>query len=397
MISYAWHDASAAELLHDEFALRGFQVIHDRYSFTEGSRIPTNMADAVETCDVFVAYLTPHSLYLDRAPDSNRPALLGELLPALQRRRGNLSPGRVDTPIILPLAHDLGDRGEASKTLHDATGEDFGSLWRGEWLDQTTPHITQWEAANAADQALRALLTREPPEGPITLHIVTRGPTPPPHRFTIDGTRLLGIARRPGTPTDWSRFWAALRTLSDGLQTQAGGGTIRIHPACHLTAAFAVGRTFHQAGRWVPTISTRLGDATPASSSLGIDLTGGFDQYSESGDLLIDIDLVGHNVAAAASRLAQNIKLGGRISLRRRSADDLTADDVAQMARYVADQARAANARIRPTRIHLALSTPAAFVVLLGYHMTSLQSDIITYEDDASSYTETLTLPHDTA
>ena len=105
---------------------------------------------------------------------------------------------------------------------------------------------------------------------------------------------------------------------------------------------------------------------------------------------------VGHDVAATASRLAQDLNLGGRISLRRRSSDDLTADDIAQMARYVADRARAAPAKIRPARIHFVLAAPAAFAVLLGYHMTALQSDIIAYEDDAGSYTESLTLPHDT-
>ena len=47
MISYSWHDTTAAELLHDELSLRGFQVVHDRYSFTEGSRIPAAMAQLV--------------------------------------------------------------------------------------------------------------------------------------------------------------------------------------------------------------------------------------------------------------------------------------------------------------------------------------------------------------
>src|SRR5690554_2352853 len=90
MISYSWKDASSAELLHDELALRAFRVLHDRYSFTEGSRISSNMATAVEDCDVFIAYLTPHSLYFDAKPSDPRPALVGELRPALERRRRNL-------------------------------------------------------------------------------------------------------------------------------------------------------------------------------------------------------------------------------------------------------------------------------------------------------------------
>jgi hypothetical protein len=33
MISYSWSDEDAAELLHDELAIRGFEVVHDRHSF----------------------------------------------------------------------------------------------------------------------------------------------------------------------------------------------------------------------------------------------------------------------------------------------------------------------------------------------------------------------------
>lgn len=392
MISYSWYNTTAAELLHDELALRGFQVIHDRYSFTEGSRVPAAMANAVDTCDIFVAYLTPDSLYIDRSSDSSRPALRGELLPALRRRRDNLTPGRVDSPIILALAHGLGDREQASATLHATTGEDFSSLWRGEWLDQTTPQITQPEAARATDEALRAFLTREPPESPITLHVVTRGSAPPPNHFTIDATRLLGLERRPGTEGDWIRFWQALRTVSNNLELYAGSGTIHIHAACHLTAAVAVGRTFHQSSRWAPTIGTRNGDATPASTSLGADLKGGFDPYGENGDLLIDIDLLGHDVASMSDQLAQRLKLGGRISLRRNSTDELTPENIAQTARYVADQARSANSKLRPGTVHLTLSAPAAFAVLLGHHLTALDAAIALYELDGS-YRESLRIP----
>ena len=95
--------------------------------------------------------------------------------------------------------------------------------------------------------------------------------------------------------------------------------------------------------------------------------------------------------------LAQGLKLGGRMSLRRTSTDDLTPDNIAQTARHVADQVRTADATLRPSRIHLAMSTPAAFAVLLGHHMTALRSDIITYEEDGSGYTEALTIRYATA
>src|SRR4051812_29531459 len=85
MVSYSWDDANAAELIHDELALRGLTVFHDRCTFPSGSRIGQNMADAVANCDSFVAYLTPESLYETRPAGTLRPALDDELLPVLDR------------------------------------------------------------------------------------------------------------------------------------------------------------------------------------------------------------------------------------------------------------------------------------------------------------------------
>lgn len=392
MISYSWSDATAAELLHDEFALRGFDLVHDRYSFIDGSRIPAAMATGVESCDVFVSYLTPSSLYLDQPDGQPRPALVGELLPALRRRRRNLTPGKPDTPIIIALAHGLGDRNAANETIRHETGENLGSLW-GIWLDQTTSHITQPEAADVADRVFKALLERDPPNAPIDLAVATRGTTPPSRRFTVDGTRLLGGQRRPGSPTNWDRFYAAIQSVEQRLGPVATDGLIRIDLVCHLTAAYAVGRLFHQASRWSPVFVTRHGDTTPATESAATDLQGGFDQHTESGDLLIDIDLIGHNVAALADELATRLPpLGGRISLTRATTTDITPTEIGQLARFAAETIRGAHATVRPQRIHLTISAPAAYAALLGHHMTALQAEVVTYELDGSSYTPTLSI-----
>ena len=392
MISYSWKDSAAAELLHDEFALRGFSVLHDRHSFTEGSRIATNMASGVETCDVFVAYLTRHSLYLEHRFGGDRPALIGELLPALRRRRRNLRPGQVDSPIIIPLARGLGDRIEAGQTIRRATGEDFASLWVGGWLDQATGQITPLEAARIADEALRAFLTRDTPISPINLHVDTRGNTPPASRFTIDGTRLLGGHRHAGSPAGWRRFYDALQSVAANLAHHTGGGPLHVDPACHLSAALAVGRTFHQATRWSLTVASRHGDTAPAHAIEAGHVKGAFDQYSESGDLMVEMDLLGHNVGALSDQLAATVPLGGRISLVRSWNSDLTATDMSQSARYVADKIRAAHAVLRPSRIHITISAPAAFAVLLGHHLTALEADLITYELDGGAYIAALRL-----
>lgn len=395
MVSYASGDSAAAELIHDEFALRGFRVIHDRYSFTDGSRIPANMASAVDTCDVFVAYLTPSSLYLDHASERPRPALVGELRPALRRRRENLKPGAVDTPFILPLAHGLGDRSVAAETIRRQTGEDIASLWTTS-LDQTTPHITRQEAALVAQNALKAVTDRQPPAAPIDLFVATRGTTPPPRRLTVDATRLLGGDRNTIGTYGWTRLLNALHEVAAVLAASITDHRVTIDLRCHLSAAFATGRVFHQATRWSPTFSTRRGPIGPADTELESRLQGEFDHYNESGDLIVDIDLLGHNVADLTSQLAASLPpVGGRVSLvRRNSGSDLLPAEMAGSARKAANLIRKAHAVLRPSKIHLTQAAPAAFAALLGHQLTALDADVTCYELDCAQYTAALTVPH---
>ena len=396
MISYSWCDATAAELLHDEFALRGFQLIHDRYTFTEGSRIPTSMADAVETCDAFVAYLTPHSLYLDRPAHQPRPALAGELMPALRRRRRNLNPGALDTPIVIPLAHGLGDRHEAAETIRRHTGENVASLWTTS-LDQSTPRITQPEAALVADRAFDALHCDESTPTVTELHIATRGTTPPARYLTLDATRQLGGNRQAGQPSDWERFLAALQSVLATLDSLNRKSGIRVDLRCHISAALATGRLLHQATRWSPTFATRHGDINPATSDTGHRLSGDFDQHKESGDIVVDIDLLGHDVAAKTDELASRLpQLGGRISLTRSDPTDLTPEQIASLARWTATIIRSAHATVHPSTIHFAQAVPAAFTALLGHHLTALSANLTSYELNDDCYTPVLTIPSTT-
>ena len=397
MISYSWANADAAELLHDELALRGFEVIHDRYTFVAGTRIAASMNDGVQRCDVFIPYLTRESLYLDKPADDPRPAVTGELLPALRRRRENLSPGRPDRPIILPLAHGLGDRTAAGDLLRRETGESFGSLW-GPWLSQDTPGILQDEAANVAELALSALLKRDFSDTQIAeIAIATRGGIPPPQLLTIDATRLVGGDRRPGAATDWTRVMAAMQSVTTSLDSLRTGRDIRIGLACHLSAAYAAGRTFHQASRWRPSFDSRHGGTVPATSPAGSVLLGGFDQHSDAGDLLVDIDMLGHGVGELTDRLATDMpQLGGRLSLTVGTSADLNPIQIAASAYDAATRIRTAHASLRPHRIHLTMAVPAAFAALLGYHATALSSDVVVYEFDDNRYVPAVVVPSNT-
>lgn len=392
MISYSWSDEAAAELLHDELSLRGFKVIHDRYSFSDGSRTHTNMDKAVSECDVFIPYLTPHSLYLDQPAGQPRPALCGELLPALQRRRQNLKPGNTDSPIIIPLAHGLGRRHEAAEIIRQQTGENIASFW-SIWLDQTTGSITQSEAANVAEGAFEAIMRGH--DSPMTteLYVATRGPSPPSQYLTLDATRLLGGNRQAGQPADWMRFSDALQGIV-AILDKLNSSSIRVDLKCHISAALVTGRTLHQATRWAPTFASRHGDVVPASSDLGLELSGNFDQHNESGDLIVDIDLLGHDVGAKTDELASRLPpAGGRISLTRQNPDDLLPDQIAGLARWTANLIRKAHAIVQPDTIHFTQAVPAAFAALLGYHLTALSANLTSYELQDDRYIAALTLP----
>src|SRR4051794_11018656 len=94
MISYQSTDRAISEIMHEEVAMRGFTVIHDKCSFQPGARIQSEMADGVESCDAFFAYLTPNSLYLEAEAGSPRPALDNEFIPVMHRyRRSSGEPG----------------------------------------------------------------------------------------------------------------------------------------------------------------------------------------------------------------------------------------------------------------------------------------------------------------
>jgi hypothetical protein len=386
MISYSWADSEPAELLHDELALRGFEVIHDRYTFETGNRIATAMSAGVERCDVFIPYLTRNSLYLDAPTGTARPAVTGELLPALRRRRANLRPGRPDRPIIIAIAHGLGDRATAGELLRRHTGDDLASLW-SPWPAQDTAGLAQDEAASIADQALSAVLVDGIGERQaLELSVATRGGNPPPRRFTIDATRLVGIERRTGTPADWERIAAALNSVANVLRRH-DARDIRIELNCHLSAAYAVGRIFHQATRWNPRYETRHGQATAAAAVDEAVVRGDLDQYDERGDLIVDIDLLHHGVAALTDTMAAAMpRPGGRLSISTESTQDLTPTQIAASALRVSNQIRNSVAILRPERVHLTMAVPAAFAALLGHHTPAISSEVATYEFDGTRY-----------
>jgi hypothetical protein len=391
-LSYSWADSNAASLLHDELALRGFDVVQDQTSFHVGDRLGTTMADVVAHCDVYVGCLSRASLYLDDDPPrAERPVVDSELVPILARRRSSL--GTVQEPVIVAVPLGLGGRSAASQTVLEVTGERIGSLWTPTWPSSASPELNHQEAAAIAHHAYAAYLSRWRP-GLTRIAVATRGTRPPQSHLTIDATRITGGPdRRPGSESDWNRIRTALESITSLHRPASGRTPIEVELNAHLSGGLLIGRAFHQSSPWLPSFVTRHGSATPVTTDGTVAFSGQLDPYSAKGDLLVDIDLLGHNVATMATELAKTLSLGGRLSLTYKLAADLGSDNLATLAREAANQIRSAHATLRPRTIHICAAAPVAFIALLGHHLTALHSDLAMYEDHDHQYLPSLVIP----
>jgi SMODS-associated and fused to various effectors sensor domain/TIR domain len=399
MVSYSWEDASAGELLHEELALRGLTVFHDRCTFATGGRIGQNMADAVETCDSFVAYLTPSSLY-EKAPAGPRPALDDEFLPVmnrLTRARGSAPPS--PRPVVLALTHGLGEpRKEAPERVRKATGRDISSLWTPVTLDQTTPEITQGEAATAAGELLRALLRPGAVDGttqPLEIAVVTRGEGQPPRFLTINATTLLGgRENRAGSAANWARFLTGLHDLQATLAAWGPQRQLRVGIKAHLSAAIAFGRVFNQAANWSLYVAGRYGEAVPCDADGHPQLKSSFEKGARHRDLAVEIDLLDVRMSELADRTLASLhqSVPNRLCIWRDGRGDLGAIDVTEMASAAARIVRSAVFDLQPAQIHMFCAAPVEFGVLLGRKLTALHCNIALYERDTDLYAPSLTL-----
>ena len=402
VVSYQWDDSAAAELLHEELGLRGLTVLHDRCSFLSGSRIGANMAEAVSSCDGFIAYLTPSSLYEAKPLDAPRPALDDEFKPAMDRAaRARSNTNGLARPVVIPLTHGLGDpRTEAPERVRRASGKDISTLWTPIVLDQTTPMITQSEAATTARSLLTALLPADSADAdPIELALVTRGEGQGPRFLTVDATNLLGgPVSRPGEPDNWRRLLAGLRDLELALAVWAPRRRIRILAKAHITGALTLGRVFNQAAGWRPVVEGRLGTAQPSDARTQRHLRASLDRGAVQSDLSVEIDVLGVGVSDLASHVLANLPqpVPNRLCIWRDDRGDLTPEDVADMASAASFNVREAVFDLRPERIHLFCASPVEFAILLGRCLTSLHADIYLYERDGNKYTPSLVIPANT-
>ena len=396
MVSYQSTDADAAELLHEELALRGFVVVHDFCTFASGSRIADEMNLGVEACHALISYLTPESLYLDAEPDAPKPALT-EFCHAMDRRRRTSS--EPDSHfVVLPITKSLGSRSEAAATVFAETGESIDSLWVKSTRPDD-PNLSTSEAADVAREALTATL--EPGslrEGePVTVSFVTRGDGQPPQFLTIDATTLVGGSRRAGDSQDWSRIVEALRDVERVL-ARTSSRDLNLVVRAHISGAVAMGRIFNQVGRWQPALEGRYGNVAPSPMGQYDQLRRTIDpQRIDGTDLSCEISLVGQPVFGMAREAirAYSLELAERLQLSPRTPGEIDSNAASLMAAEAAWELRGRITELRPPRTHVFCASPVEIAVLLGYRLTALGTDLHLYEREGDAYQRAIVLPAD--
>jgi SMODS-associated and fused to various effectors sensor domain len=400
LVGYQWGDSASAELLHEELAFRGLTVIHDRCSFAVGTRLSTAMGDAVGRCDAYVPYLTPRSLYEEAPAGAARPALDDEFLPLCRRRRASTTSGDCPPkPVIAVVTHGLGDpHTEAAERVWRATGEDVATLWSVA-VNQSGEALTQTDAARVAAAVVDALLP--PGGGPagtaLPIVVATRGSGQPPRFLTIDATTTLGRERRSGHPEDWQRMVAALRDVERSLSGWSAERVLDVEVKAHLAAAVAFGRVFNRAAGWHHRLAGRTGivELVDVGADGVVDVPA--ETYRRGGPLIVDVDLLGHNVDALANDAVRTLPApAGRVHAAVREealGRDLSPAEVGVAAARVAAEVRRVAGISRPDSIHLFLAAPAAFAALLGSQLTALDCELVLYERWAGTYKPVATLP----
>ena len=397
MVSYQSADYDAAELLHQELALRGFVVVHDHCSFTGGARIAQEMEVGVQSCDVFVAYLTRNSLYLDAEPSSPRPAMESEFIPAMQRRRRTVSASECRRLVVLPIAKGLGSRSDASDAVYKRTGEAIGSLWvRGS--NPSEPSLGVSEAASIAEEALSATLAPEELSvpAPLTMSFSTRGDGQAPRFLTLDGTPLVGGDRRAGSQEDWGRILNALRSV-ERILARRQPRDIDLVAKAHISGGLAFGRIFSQAGGWRISVRGRHGSVSASTLGRSGLLNSTVDPQDRGRDVSCEISLVGQPVFDMARETirSRSLELAERVQLSARAPGEFDSETSSLIAAEAASILRERIAAVRPPRVHLFCASPVEVAVLIGHRLTSLNADLHLYEREGNEYRLVLVLAAD--
>jgi hypothetical protein len=411
MVSYQSADSLSSLRLRDELRLHGFVVVHDRTSFRGGEHVAYQMADGVELCDAFLAYITPSYLYETESPGAPRPALDEEFIPVTRRREREIAEAirigvdpRTARPVVYAVVRNLGDpHRDAPERVRQATGIDISGWW-APVVDQSGSDLSRSDAATVAAEVLRTVIANRPEDPDIDgleIAFVTRGTGQPPATVTIDATSSLGgDTRRVGQPEEWAALLSGLRDVEAILAARRNGRLIRLRAAAHVSAGILFGKVFHQAAGWRLMVAGRHGDV---DSNIGdgdaSDLSVVWIPGTASSDWLsVEIDMLGQPVSEMATEWMRTTATPprGRLQISLASPQhDLEPDEVARLARHAAQEIRQRVAAERPKRIALMCASPIDFAVLVGHRLTAMWCALELLERGEQGYETVLTVPPD--
>jgi TIR domain/SMODS-associated and fused to various effectors sensor domain len=410
MVSYQSADAVSSVRLRDELRLRGFVVVHDRTSFRGGEHVGNQMADGVDTCDAFVAYITPSYLYETAPSGSPRPALDQEFIPVARRREREIAEAirvgadpKTAGPVVYAVVRDLGDpHREAPERVRKATGIDISGWW-APVVDQSPDDLRREDAATVAGEILKAVIAHSVDAGHEELEIsfVTRGTGQPPATVTIDATSLLGgEARRVGRSEDWGSVLAGLRDVEATLAAGGGVRSIRLRAAAHISAGILFGKVFHQAAGWRLIVGGRHGDVDgDVGDDDATNLRAVWIPGTASSDWLsVEIDMLGQPVSEMATEWIRTTATAprGRLQISLVPGQhELEPEELAKLARATATEIRQRAAAERPKRIALMCASPIEFAVLVGHRLTAMWCALELLERGDDGYETVLTVPSD--
>jgi hypothetical protein len=366
-LSYAWDDGSEVDQLDALLRLRGVPVWRDRRDMQFGGYNETLVLEAIATeCAGFAVYLTPAAI-----EDS-------WFIPKVELRA--MARRRTHDPEFFAGAIFRGyGVGTGKQAVHQATGIDIaGAL--GAPIEEA--HLSDG-LRDAANAILRAYLTSQWNDGPITIHVETRDELP------IADPSWLHLALSPPLAHDpdtydvdvWdTQIQPALADLQRALHTVHGGDAEReraleVSGAMHLSAALALGYHFREPTRW-PMLLHHHDETWQTRREPGnLDgwETAVLPGSDPAGDLIVMVnasaDVTDAARASAGGPARAELHLRPKSGPGRLALNPATANAAAA---GIAAAIREARTTYAPAETRLYLAGPWPFATLLGWHLASV-------------------------
>lgn len=386
LVSYAHEDAASTGVVAEEVRARGVLTWQDVQDIRAGKKVQSEIAAGIERSDAVLSLLTPSAL----ASQAVREC---EIAPALDRRR------RGEPKDLIVVPRNLGTREDIAARTVRIFGADLTLDWMPLLRDGDAA-LTPREAAPAARAVLGHFYPRDAERTSGTWRIGVHGRefTPGARDLELDWTPIVGGDRRPGTPDDWSRVWAALRDVKHTLAQHSARRTVVVDGQAHLTAGALFGLAFSRTSGFSLTI---LSGGASWDQSVPASTLAAFELHEEPGALgathvAVEIELA----RSVTRRVSDYIARTGRVPRARLLGVSTAPADrwlaptsagplAAGIGRRIADLVDRTGAR----RVDLFYAGPLTLAILLGAELGSIEADLQLFEFHEGAYQPSLRVP----